>query len=396
MGSRKIRVAALVPARGGSKGIPMKNIRPLCGKPLIYWVCKAAQDTPAIDEVYVSTDSEKIAGTALSMGLDKVKVIERDPGTATDSASTESVMFDFAERVDFDYIALLQATSPLLTAKDLIKGCEAVFNGGFDSVLSVVRQTRFHWQKQADGAAVPENYTPRNRPRRQEFAGYFVENGAFYITSRERLLGDKCRIGGRIGMTEMPEDTYYELDDLTDWTIVEALLRHRLGKRPLPIDDRARRIRLAVSDVDGCLTDSGMYYGEAGDELKKFNTRDGFGFERLRNAGILGGLITRENTALVQRRAAKLRLDEVHQGAADKVRVMEEILAKHNLQWEEAAYLGDDIMDLELLRRVGLSACPADALEPVRSAVDLVLSARGGEGALRELAEIILAARAAE
>ena len=128
-------VVALVPARGGSKSIPGKNIRPLCGRPLLYWVLQAANAAPAIDVVYVATDHPEIAAAALSQGLEKVRVIERDPATATDTASTESVLLDFAQRVDFSHLALLQATSPMLQAAELQAGCELALSGRYDSVL---------------------------------------------------------------------------------------------------------------------------------------------------------------------------------------------------------------------------------------------------------------------
>jgi N-acylneuraminate cytidylyltransferase len=384
---------ALIPARGGSKGIPGKNVRPFCGQPLIYWVCKAAQDCAVIDAVYVSTDDEEIASVARGLGLSKVQVIERDPATATDQASTESVMLDFAERVSFDRIVLLQATSPLLHRVDLDAGMARLNAGDCDSVLSVVRQTRFRWQPQSDGTATPANYDPQRRPRRQEAEGFLVENGAFYATTRERLLADGCRIGGRIAAVEMPEDTYFELDDAFDWTIAEGLMRRRMQVAKGSLEDRVRGLRLVGTDVDGCLTDSGMYYGEAGDELKKFSTRDGMGFELLRKAGYELAIITRENTKLVARRAAKLKVGELHQGAEHKVSVMEDLLSRQGLAWHQAAFLGDDIGDLGVLERVGLSACPSDALPEVRAVCDLIVPLKGGEGAFRWLAEYILSRR---
>lgn len=383
----------IVPARGGSKGIPRKNIRPFCGKPLIYWVCKAAQECPAVDAVYVATEDAAIADTARALGLSKLHVIGRDESTATDEASTESVLLDFAQRVDFDHVALLQATSPLLTADDLVRGWALIAGGRHDSVLSVVRQKRFRWNTDATGLAYPENYDILARPRRQQFDGYLVENGAFYITSRGRLLADRCRIGGRIGMVEMAEDTYYELDDATDWTIMEALMTRRMRRVYGDLARRMNTLRFVATDIDGCLTDSGMYYAEGGDELKKFNTRDGKAFALLRESGILSGIITQEDRALNARRAKKMRVDELHQAATDKVAVMTEILARHGVGWSDVAYFGDDLGDIELLRRVGVSGCPADAVPAVRAVVDVVVDARGGEGAFREFVEKVLAAR---
>ncbi|ODN71914.1 3-deoxy-D-manno-octulosonate 8-phosphate phosphatase KdsC [Methylobrevis pamukkalensis] len=141
------------------------------------------------------------------------------------------------------------------------------------------------------------------------------------------------------------------------------------------------------------LTDAGMYYSETGDELKRFSTRDGAGFAFLREAGLLTGLVTRETTRLVERRAAKLKLDVLVQGAADKLAAIETIAAAHRLGLDEIAYLGDDVYDIAALRAVGLAAAPADAVEAVKAAVHHVCLAAGGRGALREVADLILGAR---
>lgn len=392
MGPPPVSLVALVPARGGSKGIPNKNIRSFCSQPLLYWVCKAAQDCAAVDAIYVSTDSAEIAEVARGLGLSKLHVVERAPETATDTASTESAMLDFCGRVQFDHVALLQATSPLLTATELQQGCERVLSGVCDSVLSVVRQKRFHWSLAATGVATPLNYDPAARPRRQDHEGTLVENGAFYITSRAGLLESGCRLNGRMGVVEMPEESYFEIDEASDWAIAEGLLRARM-QQPDALREKMQRIRLVASDVDGCLTDSGMYYSESGDELKKFNTRDGLAFRRLREAGLHTAILTLENTMLMRRRATKIGVEDLYQGCSDKVAAMQELLDRHGVAWEEVAYLGDDLGDLELLKRVGLSACPADAMPAIREVALLRVGRRGGEGAFRDLADAILAAR---
>ena len=137
-----------------------------------------------------------------------------------------------------------------------------------DSVLSVVKQKRFIWQKDDSGFSYPVNYDYLNRPRRQEFEGYYVENGAFYITSRDKLMESRCRISGRIKTVEMSEDTFYEIDEPDDWYIIESFMKKRSDKNIGKIPD----IKMFLSDCDGCLTDGGMYYSENEDELKKFNT----------------------------------------------------------------------------------------------------------------------------
>ena len=130
---------------------------------------------------------------------------------------------------------------------------------------------------------MPQNYDVYNRPRRQEFTGYLVENGAFYITSREKLLSSKNRLSGKIRAYEMDESTYFEIDEPSDWIIIEKQLLNREKKNEQNIPE----IKMFLTDCDGCLTDGGMYYSENGDELKKFNTIDGMGFKLLHEKGII-------------------------------------------------------------------------------------------------------------
>ncbi|MFN8526421.1 MAG: HAD hydrolase family protein [Chloroflexota bacterium] len=157
---------------------------------------------------------------------------------------------------------------------------------------------------------------------------------------------------------------------------------------------RARRVRLLGMDVDGTLTDAGMYYGENGEEFKKFNTRDGMGVGLLREAGLKTAFLTSENTPIVTRRAAKMRIDYVRLGARDKLSEMRAIVAELGITLEEVAYIGDDLNDCELLAHVGLAVAVQDASAKPRALAHYVTQARGGEGAVRELCNLILEARA--
>ena len=156
---------------------------------------------------------------------------------------------------------------------------------------------------------------------------------------------------------------------------------------------RLKHIRLFATDVDGVLTDAGMYYSESGEELKKFNTRDGMGIKLLQKAGLITAFVTQERTKLVARRGEKLMIPEVHQGVMDKLSVVREMAERHGLSMDQVAYMGDDINDLSTLKAVGFSATPADGLPQVLAAVDYVCTKKGGEGAVREIVEMILQAQ---
>jgi YrbI family 3-deoxy-D-manno-octulosonate 8-phosphate phosphatase len=156
---------------------------------------------------------------------------------------------------------------------------------------------------------------------------------------------------------------------------------------------RLERIRLLASDVDGVLTDGGVYYTEHGDELKKFNVHDGMGMVLLQKAGIRVALITAEETKIVERRALKLKITEVFQGSKDKVGSMEILLKRHGLRWEEVAFIGDDVNDFELLKRVGFSATPANGTETNKKIVHYVTKHNGGDGCVREICDLLLEAQ---
>ena len=156
---------------------------------------------------------------------------------------------------------------------------------------------------------------------------------------------------------------------------------------------RACKIRLVAMDVDGVLTDAGMYYTERGDELKKFNTRDGMGVARVRAAGLKTAILTGESTQLVVRRGEKLKIDHIFIGVSDKLTCMRNLLEELGLALEQVAYIGDDVNDYELLCNVGLAVAVCDASRLPKSVAHLVTEAKGGEGAVRELCEIILEAQ---
>ena len=375
---------AFIPVRGGSKSIKFKNIKKINGRPLIYWVLDAVVECNSIDKVVVSTDSDEIRDTVNLYNSNKILIINRADEVSTDFASTESVMLEFAENYAFKNIILVQATSPLIDSHDLTQGLELYKNA--DSVLSVVNQKRFIWNKQE--YAQPLNYDYLNRPRRQDFQGFYVENGAFYITSKELLIKSKCRISGKISTYVMEEESYYEIDEPSDWIIVAKLLENKYGK--VDLSKKIKKIRCLLVDCDGVLTNGAMYYTENGDEIKKFSTYDGMGFQLLKNHGIITGIITGEDRQLVKRRFEKLGLNELYMGVSDKLKILDEICKKNNLKYEEVAYIGDDLNDIPIIENVGFSCSVHNGISIIKSKVDYVTSKNGGEGAVREIADLIL------
>lgn len=383
------RIIAFIPVRGGSKSIPLKNIKPFCGKPLVCWNIEALERCPEVDEIIVATDSDDIWRTVGTQHYNKTKLYRRSAENACDTASTESVMLEYIKYAQLpkdDIFMLVQATSPLTQTEHFTEALQMYANGEYDSILTCVRNYRFFWNE--DGTSM--NYDYRNRPRRQNFNGMLMENGAFYINTVENILKSGNRLSGRIGIYEMPEYTAAEIDEPDDWIVLESLMQRHILSKQLK---QERQIRLFLCDVDGTLTDGGMYYSESGDELKKFNTRDGMGFQLLRENGIKTGIITSENTKIVENRAKKLKIDFLRQSKRDggKVAAALEICHELGITLDEVAYIGDDINCYDLLSQVGIAACPADACTKVLSIPGIHhMQKRGGEGCVREFIKELL------
>ncbi len=219
------KIVSLVPLRGGSKSIPGKNIKEIAGKPLCFWVLQAVAGSKYIDEVWVSTEDEKIKEAVLSFGL-KVRVIDRPQEFAKDSSSTEQAVLHFAENVSFDILNLIQATSPATESADLDKAIEQFFAEKDDSLLAGVLYKKFFWTPEGK----PLNYDFMKRPMRQDFAGVVHENGAFYLTKKDILLKNKNRLGGKIGIFLLPEEKAIDIDEPADWPVAEKKLLSRLDE----------------------------------------------------------------------------------------------------------------------------------------------------------------------
>lgn len=379
---------AFIPVRGGSKSIPLKNIKSFCGKPLVYWNLFALQDCQSVDKIIVATDSAQIKETVSRFHFSKVEVYDRKAVNASDTSSTESVMLEYiatANLSDSVTFMLVQATSPLTETIHFTEGLELYNSGKYDSILTCVRNYRFFWNE--DGSS--KNYDYKSRPRRQNFSGMLMENGAFYINSVKNVKAFGNRLSGKIGIYEMPEYTATEIDEPDDWIILENLMRRHVLSRS---HKNFSQIKVVITDVDGVLTDSGMYYSENGDELKKFNTHDGMGFKLLFEKGIKTGIITSEYTKLVENRAKKLKVDYLYQGmfGGSKLEAALDICKKENISLKQVAYIGDDINCKALLEHVGFPFCPSDAVDEIKNINGIkMLSNKGGNGVFRELVDYI-------
>jgi YrbI family 3-deoxy-D-manno-octulosonate 8-phosphate phosphatase len=381
---------AFVPVRGGSKSIPLKNIKMFCGRPLVFWCLDALQKSIGIDQIFVATDCDEIKRVVNDFKLSKVTVYDRSDEHAQDQSSTEAVMLEFLNERHFeetDLFLLVQATSPLTETADFERALEILKSEKSESLLTCVRTKSFFWGD--DGA--PINYEYLKRPRRQDFDGTLVENGAFYINTVGSVIRGKNRLSGKISIYEMEDFKAVEIDEPDDWTVAENMMR-----KHILTSSSGHEIKLFLSDVDGTLTDASMYYSESGEELKKFNTHDGKGFELLRKVGVKTGIITSENTKIVANRAAKLKVDYLFQGLEHqgKLATAQDLCRKEGIELVNVAYIGDDVNCRELLEAVGYAACPSDAIDAVKQIPNILcLSRAGGRGCVREFADLIISRR---
>ena len=215
---------AFIPARCGSKSIRFKNIKEFCGKPLIYWSLLALEKAHLVDEVYVASDCDKILNTVKEFGFKKVNLYKRDESNAQDHSSSEAVMLEFLQKKNFDdddMFLLVQATSPTTTSQDINNAIDKLKVENKDSLLSVVREKKFFWNDDSK----PINYDFKSRPRRQDFNGVLLENGAFYINKVKNILRDKNRLSGKICFYEMKDYNNIDIDEQIDWEIAETYMK---------------------------------------------------------------------------------------------------------------------------------------------------------------------------
>lgn len=214
---------ALIPLRGGSKGIANKNLKVFINQSLCDFVINSALSCDDIDEVWISTEAPEIK-SHLRNRFKEVNVFDRDPIYASDTATTESVISEFLssfQSTESVTVVLLQATSPFTSKEMISEALQKFVSKKYDSLLSVVPFKRFLW----NAKGIPLNYDPQKRPRRQDFEPSFMENGAIYIFQSKQFMQEGNRIFGNVGLYEMPEYTAIEIDELSDWTIAENIYK---------------------------------------------------------------------------------------------------------------------------------------------------------------------------
>ncbi len=387
---RRGGVVAVIPARGGSKGVPRKNLRPLGGEPLVVRAIRSLRAATSVDQVVVSTDDHEIAYAARSAGA---LVVDRPSRLAGDEATSESALRHALAALGTrgpvpEVTVFVQATSPFIDPADVERAVERVTTGGADVAFSVVRSEQHVWRLGPDG---PEgvNHDKRRRQRRQDRAPEFTETGAFYAMRTHGFLEHGHRFFGHLEMVEVSPRDALEIDTEHDLRLAEELLLRREAENTDPASCPLWA-RAVVTDFDGVHTDDSVRVDSHGVESVVVSRSDGLGVRHLREAGIPVLVLSTETNPVVQARAEKLGVEAVT-GCTDKVAALTAWARDRGLPLADVAYLGNDVNDVDCLRAVGWPVVPADAHPAARVAAPYVLRRRGGDGAVRELADRVLA-----
>ena len=389
-------VLAIIPARGGSKGIRGKNLRCVAGRPLVAHTIAQARAASAVDRVVVSPDDDEIAAVAERWGAD---VGRRPDSLSGDAASSESALLHAldhlrdAEGYEPDVVVFLQCTSPLTRAEDIDNTVDALRGEDADSALAVAPFHRFVWRRDEREGAMGVNHDKRVRLLRQDREEEFVETGAVYAMRASGLREAGHRFFGKVAMYVMPAERAMEIDDPADLDVAESLMRQLgLGAEG---DPALAGVRMLALDFDGVLTDNRVLVGESGREGVWCHRGDGMGIARLRAAGVEVIVLSSEENPVVGARCRKMDIECV-QGLGDKRAALERAASERSIAPEQVAFVGNDVNDLECMAWAGAAIAVADAEPAALAAARLVTRRVGGRGAVREVTDWILAARGAE
>jgi len=406
---------AVIPARGGSQGLPGKNLARVGGVPLVVRAVRAALAAERIGRVVVTTDDAEIADAARGAGA---VIVDRPEELAGSEASSESALLHALGALDAAVFetrpsvapqpaaaaitVFIQATSPFIDPADLDAAIARVEAGERDVVFSAAPTHVFLWRGD-EGArgAVGVNHDAGHRQRRQDRQAEYAETGAFYVFRTDGFQDAGHRFFGRVGIQPVHPDHAIEIDEAADLERARALAPHvdraLVASGPaagIAVDPWHPRIDVdaLVTDFDGVHTDDTVMVDQLGRESVRVSRSDGHGIARLRAAGIPMLILSAEENPVVGRRAEKLGV-ECAQGVAAKGEVLRDWAAARGIRLDRIAYLGNDRGDLPALDLVGWPVAVPDAAPEALAAARHVLLSPGGHGAVRELADLILAAR---
>jgi N-acylneuraminate cytidylyltransferase len=370
----------IIPVRGGSKGIPRKNLKTVNGISLVERSLRVALKSK-VDQIIVSTDDKEISDVASKYGA---TLHERSSENSGDDASTESVILEVVEKYQINWpsdsaVGFIQATSPFVST-ETINECFDLAEKGYSS-FSAKSFHGFIWEKLDKW--VPVQHPPEFRPRRQDLNEKVVETGAVYCFPLKQFKEKKYRFCSEPKPVMVNPITGIEIDDISELELANLLATQF---ELIDIDLKNFRLpKIIFTDFDGCLTDDKVKVNILRKESVKANRKDGLAVKRLEKLGIKVVIATSETNEVVEIRAKKMKVEALR-GLLNKQKSISNYLEKNSLNWEDTWYVGNDVNDLEAMQKVALSFCPLDASTEVFKIADVVLSKRGGEGVLAEIA----------
>lgn len=380
-------VLAVVPARGGSRGVPDKNLALVGGQPLVARAVRAALGARRVNRVVVSTDDARIAAVAQRAGAG---VVLRPAELAGDTATSESALLHAVDDVTRTtgvapgVVVLVQCTSPFVTAGDIDAVVAEIVERRADSALTV---GPFHGYLWRSGSTIAVNHDAAYRPRRQDRPQDLLETGAAYAMTVAGLRQYQHRFFGRIAPVPVDPARTLEIDDHHDLERARALAP---VLDPLESPRPGRRdVDAVVVDFDGTQTDDRVMIDQDGREMVTVHRGDGLGVGALRRAGVAVLVLSSETNAVVAARARKLQVPAL-QGIGDKGHALKEWCDGRGIDLDRTAYVGNDVNDLPCFDLVGWPIAVADAHDAVRAHARAVTTAKGGHGAVREVASWLL------
>ncbi|MFC8584576.1 cytidylyltransferase domain-containing protein [Streptomyces sp. NPDC057217] len=383
-------VLAVIPARGGSKGVPAKNLAPVAGVPLVGRAVHACLGARSVTHVVVSTDDPAIAAAARTAGAEAV---HRPAELAGDTATSEAAVlhaldaFEATHGRAADVVLLVQCTSPFLTPAEIAEAADRVLTGAADTAFTAAPSHGFLWRVPSDGTEGAEgvNHDKAHRPRRQDREPEYLETGAVYAMAAPGFRTHRHRFFGRTALVATDPARVLEIDDPHDLARAKALA-------PLldaPVTPGFADVDAVVLDFDGTQTDDRVHLDAEGREFVSAHRGDGLGIAALRRAGLPVLILSTEQNAVVAARARKLRIPVLH-GIDRKDRALKEWCEAEGIDPQRVLYAGNDVNDLPCFHLVGWPVAVSSAHDSVRAAARAVTVTPGGAGAIREIAAWLL------
>ncbi|MFF0158948.1 cytidylyltransferase domain-containing protein [Streptomyces sp. NPDC005263] len=392
------RVLAVIPARGGSKGVPAKNLAPVGGVPLVARAVRECRATRLVTDVVVSTDDQAIAAAARQAGAE---VVLRPAAIAGDTATSEAAVLHAMDAHEalhgspVDVVLLVQCTSPFILREDIDGVAGAVVENGADTAVTVAPFHGFIWRDAEDGINSADdtggygvNHDKSFRPRRQDRPQDLLETGAAYAMEATGFRKHQHRFFGHTELVRTDPARVLEIDDPHELARARALAPFFDANRPgsLPTADD---IDAVVLDFDGTQTDDRVLIDADGKEFVSVHRGDGLGIAALRRSGLNMLILSTEQNPVVAARARKLKIPVLH-GIDRKDLALKQWCEEQGIAPERVLYVGNDVNDLPCFALVGWPVAVASAHDVVRGAARAVTTVPGGDGAIREIASWIL------